>query len=172
MEKWARIILKPSFVLIVSIVVVYALFLSAIFQLYKERSQKATSYPVAQQVLGETTTPTPFQTPTGLMARNQRCTSQGTVDVDLFWKQSSQALGYWLAVFVDGRWQMKWIALKVPTSDGLVSISWTGLKPRQIYYWTVIAWQKSSYSPWAPIQYFQTVNCLTTINPKGVNEKD
>jgi len=162
MDKLTRIIQSPSFAVIVSVVVVYTLFLSAVLQFsnhlsLQTRSETKTS---SDQVLGETSSPQTIQPPSGLLARNFRCAAGGTVSVDLFWQLDPQSYGYWIALydFVKG-WETKWTWVKNPIGDGLVSLTWQNLKPNSVYYWTIIAWDKTAFSPWAPIQYFQTVNC-------------
>jgi hypothetical protein len=158
-DKLVEIILKPSFVLILSIVAVYAIFLSAILQLSSQLSSRSRLATSPQQVLGETSLPGISQTPSGLLARNQRCIGQQAVNIDLFWQQSSWASGYWIALFADGRWQTRWMGVRTPTSDGWISLTWENLNPGDIYYWTITAQGKSGFSPWAPIQYFQTSWC-------------
>ena len=159
MDKLAKIIQSPLFVIALSVVAVYALFLSAILQLSSQLSLKSRLETPPAQVLGEVSSPVVPQPPSGLLARNQRCIAGGTVNVDLFWRLDPQAGGYWIALYGEGGWQTKWMAVKTPTSDGLISLTWQNLKPNSFYYWTMTVWSKAGFSPWAQIQYFQTSNC-------------
>jgi len=161
MKKLAKIVLNQSFPLIVSVVAVYALFLSAILQLSGQLSLKSrlSSSIQSSQVLGKVSSPPTIQPPGELFARNQRCIAGGTVNVDLFWRLDPWTYGYWVFLYDGESWQKRWITVKAPTKDGLISLTWQGLKPNSFYYWTVIGWNRVGFSGWAPIQYFQTVRC-------------